>query len=155
MEYEHRVQVNDVTVARPLTLAELWRGLILRAEEPVPFLAGLDACTILERQPHRIERELRFGQTLVRDRVLFTPRHRLRFEIRGRMGLTGDSLQITIEEPAEGDLYLRFRYDVALSDDMPEDSPEAEALRNAYHGSDLDTVMLLRRYALAGHLDVQ
>lgn len=153
MHYEHIIEVNDATIARPITRTQLWQGLVLRAEQPEPFLDGLDTCTVLERHPHRLERELRFGHTLIRDRVLFTPRKRVRFEIRGRMGLTGDSMQMTVEEPETAALFLRFEYDVALSDAIDEASEEADALRGAYYSADLDTVRLIRRYALAGELD--
>ncbi|MEA5097780.1 MAG: AtaL-like protein, partial [Burkholderiaceae bacterium] len=51
MKFEHLIEINDLrnpTIA-PLTRAQLWRGLVLRAEEPTWFMPHLDACEIIER----------------------------------------------------------------------------------------------------------
>lgn len=153
MEYEHIIEVNDATVPDPLSRDQLWQGLLLRAERPDYFVGGLDDYRILERHDERLERELRIGDTVVRDRVLVTPRSALRFEVWGETELSGDSLAMTIEEPEPERLFVRFSYTVQLGQQIAEDSPEADALKGAYYRVDLDTVLMAQRYALAGRLD--
>ena len=53
MKFEHLVQINDplMPLLDPLTRSQVWRGLVRRAEDPVPFILGLDDCRILARGP--------------------------------------------------------------------------------------------------------
>lgn len=153
MEYEHIIEVNDATVPDPLSRDQLWQGLLLRAERPDYFVGGLDDYRILEREADRLERELRIGDTVVRDRVLVWPQYQLRFEVWGQSGLSGDCLAMTIEEPETERLFVRFAYSVQLGQQIAEDSPEADALKGAYYRVDLDTILMAQRYALAGRLD--
>ena len=49
MNFEHLIQINDPEnpLVAPLTRDQLWLGLNHRIENPVPFLPGLESCTIL------------------------------------------------------------------------------------------------------------
>jgi hypothetical protein len=51
MNFEHLIQINDPEnpLIDPLHRDQLWQGLLYRVENPVPFLPGLESCTILER----------------------------------------------------------------------------------------------------------
>lgn len=152
MEYEHIIEVNDATVPEPLSRHELWQGLILRAERPDLFVGGLDHFRILERDSEAIERELHIGDNVIHDRVSFSVGDKLRFDVRDGSGFSGDSFVMTIEEPSEGELFVRFAYHVPLGEQIAEDSPEADALTEAYYRVDRDTVLIAQRYAQTGEL---
>jgi len=154
LKFEHLVVVNDPAdpLLTELTREELWFGLLCRAEDPRPFLAGLEACTILERSETALLRELDFGGALIRDRVILTPTESVRFESECTETHPGGSLTIRIEEPAARQLVLRFRYLTTLADDGGADGDYAEYVKSAYHQSDLDTVRVIRMIAESARL---
>lgn len=156
MRYEHLVEINDPSnPAVPLlSRAQLWFGLLCRAEDAVPFLPGLEACVIVARAPLRLERELRFGSVTVHDIVTLQPEVSVRFDSRVSDEHAGGSLTITIEAPEAERLFLRFAYETTLGDAAnsadPADAENAayiEFVKSAYHASDLDTVRVIRRLA--------
>lgn len=131
-----------------LTREELWFGLLYRAEDPVVFLPGLDACAILSRGERELVRELSFGPTLVRDRVTFEPLEWMCFEIEPSIRHAGGSLTIRIEEPEPRALFLRFHYRTTLAEGSVSDGiAVAEYVKSAYEDSDIETVRLIRRIA--------
>ena len=155
MIFEHLIEVNDLTQAlhSPLKREQLWFGLLCRAEDARPFLPGLEACHIIERSDRLLVRELHFGAAVIRDRVQLQPMDWIRFETEAADGHAGGTLTITIEEPAPGALFLRFRYETSLSEAAgSDDARYVEFVRSAYHQSDLDTLDVIRSLAASGHL---
>lgn len=73
MYFEHLIEINNPLnpLIEPLSVEQVWQGLMYRVEEPTAFLPGLERCTILSRQGDRVERELHFGPASVRDTVTF------------------------------------------------------------------------------------
>jgi hypothetical protein len=153
VEYEHIIEVNDATVPEPLSRAQLWQGLLLRAERPDLFVGGLENFRILARYAEQLERELVIGDRVVRDLVTVTPQTVLRFDVRDGDGFSGDSFAMTIEEPEPEELFVRFAYSVQLGEQINEDSPEADALTGAYYRVDRDTILLAQRYVRTGRID--
>ncbi|HVE88597.1 MAG TPA: AtaL-like protein, partial [Burkholderiaceae bacterium] len=51
MRFEHLIQINDplMPLLDTLTREQLWRGLVMRAEEPTQFVLGLEVATIHSR----------------------------------------------------------------------------------------------------------
>ncbi len=154
MKFEHLVQVNDLANAAQsrLTREEVWFGLLCRAEDPRPFLPGLERCVIVERGEHELVRELHFGAAVVEDRVSFRPLQWMRFESSATAEHAGGSLTISIEEPEPGEVFLRFRYATTLPEGASQDVQVAEIVRSAYHESDLDTLKVIRMIAESGRL---
>lgn len=153
MKYEHLVEVNDVAnpLVEALTREELWFGLLCRAEDPRPFLPGLEACEIVSRGETSLSRVLRFGQVEIRDQVSFEAMEWVCFESAATAEHAGGRLTIRIEEPQAGALFLRFSYVTTL----PEGSAEgqyAEFVKSAYRESDIDTVRVIRMIAESSRL---
>jgi hypothetical protein len=151
---EHLVRINDSGDPRvtPIARAQLWRGLLLRAEFPRTFLPWMDACTVTHRPDGSLHRELRFGSRVIRDRVVFETGEAVHVEVLDGAG-EGRFLQsMRIEEPVPGELFLRFSYE-ALSAEHHAGCDAADALREAYRQTDLDTVFRLRQLAATGVLD--
>ncbi len=122
MNFEHLIQINDPLnpFVDSMTREQLWEGLVLRAEQPQLFVIGLDSCTILSREGDTLERELHYGQATVRDRVTLQDRQSVRYDILPTADYVGGSLTMTIEQPDELQLFLRFEYTTTLpvSDDQ-------------------------------------
>ncbi len=161
MRYEHLIQINDplMPLLDTLTREQLWRGLVLRAEDPTQFVLGLEVATIHSRRDagEEIElvRTLDFGSFKVSDRVRLLPRRRSEIHTRAGPTWPASRMSIEIEEPQPALLFLRFIYE---SEEETVGAGELDgvttALREqAYERADLDTVARIRSLAEDGWLD--
>jgi hypothetical protein len=151
LNFEHLIQINDPLnpFVDTMTRAQLWEGLVLRAEQPQLFVLGLDSCTIVSRTDSTLERELHYGQATVRDRVTLQPNDSVRYDILATDSYVGGSLTMTIEQPDELQLFLRFEYTTTLPVAESQDARQTqEIVKSAYRESDIDTVRLIRQYVL-------
>lgn len=126
---------------------------MLRAEQPRQFVPGLDECVILERTARRLERELRFGTSRIRDRVLLTAGERVRYEVYGPGNGVTDTLEMRIEELEPGELFVHFCYRVDVHRSGLADAEHQAVLRQAYTDTDRHTIDLIRTFAMRGWLD--
>jgi hypothetical protein len=156
MKFEHLIQINDPLnpLIDPLTRAQLWRGLVLRADSPKLFVPHLDECTIDERVPGSFHRVLRYGELKVEDTVILSPMLEVRYQVPPQGEIAASTLVMTIEAPDEQQLFVRFVYD----DGHPPSTDPASAMyddfkRSAYHEADLDTIRIVRELAAQGRLD--
>lgn len=160
MRFEHLVQVNDplMPLLTEVSRSQLWRGLVLRAEDPGQFTVGLVSSTIVARRQDgeatELQRVLDYGSFRVHDRVRLVPL--ARSEIRTAAGATwpASRMTISIEEPEIDALFLRFIYEaeseIAGHDGL--DDVTIALRRQAYEGADLDTIVRIRALAEAGKL---
>ena len=153
MKFEHLVEINDPKDPRiePLTRSQLWRGLVLRTEEPALFIPHLDSCTIVERTESTVSRCLDFGNLIVNDHVHYTTENHVHFFIPEQGEILASTLEMAIEEPQPGRLFVRFTYE----DTSPEEGPEAfynDFRRSAYREADIDTIRIIRQMASQGRL---
>lgn len=156
MKFEHLIGINDPLnpLIDTITREQLWRGLVLRAEDPKRFIPHLDECTIGERQAGNFTRRLRYGELVIDDTVFLTPLQEVRFEVPAQGEIAASRLTMAIEAPSEDMLVVRFSYDdgnPSASDDtgrMYEDFK-----KSAYQEADIDTVKIVRQLAAEGKLD--
>jgi hypothetical protein len=158
MRFEHLVQVNDRLhpLLTEVTRAQLWRGLVRRAERPTEFVLGLAAATIDDRRDAdgvlHLARTLDFGSFQVRDRVRLSADTLSVTDVAAGAGHAASRLTIRIEEPVAGDLYLRFTYE---SDEVAAGELDALTQRlreQAYRCADIDTVWRIRDLVERGQL---
>jgi hypothetical protein len=152
LNFEHLIQINDPLnpFVDSMTREQLWEGLVLRAEQPQLFVIGLDSCTILSRVGDTLERELHYGKATVRDRVTLQDRTSVRYDILPTADYVGGSLTMTIEQPDELQLFLRFEYATTLPVSADQDAVQTqEIVKSAYRENDIDTVRLIRQYVQA------
>ncbi len=149
MNFEHLIQINDPLnpFVDSMTREQLWEGLVLRAEQPQLFVIGLDSCTILSREGNVLERELHYGPATVRDRVTLEESQSVRYDILPTADHVGGSLTMTIEQPDELQLFLRFQYATTLPESTDPDAHQTqEIVKSAYRENDIDTVRLIRQF---------
>ena len=146
MQFSHLVRINDPGDRHnsPLSREQLWRGLVLRAENPLLFVPGLERFEIVGRSDVQMMRILHFGGVSLRDRVLFSPMHAVRYEIEASTQTPAAVLAMAIVEPEPGQLFVRFDYETALPAARQDGDIEG-MLRQAYAQSDLDTIRTIRR----------
>lgn len=156
MKFEHLVAINDPMnpLIDTVTRDQLWRGLVLRAEQPKLFVAHLDQCEILARDSGLLKRRLTFGELVIEDTVHLTPMQEVRYEVPAQGEIAASSLSMRIETPTESMLVVRFHYDdgqTAEQDAANEMYDEFK--KSAYQEADLDTMRLIRDMASEGKLD--
>lgn len=147
MRFEHLVEINDLSnpLIPSLSRAQLWAGLLLRVENPVPFTIGLDRFEVETRYEEGVARALHFGQTVIRDRVSLIDQQQVHYEIQPEPGQTGGSLTMSIEEPEAQRLFVRFVYQMKLAKDAEPVTEEYQAfLKQAYEQADLDTIRIIK-----------
>jgi hypothetical protein len=160
MRFEHLVEINDplMPLLPELTRAQLWRGLVLRAEDPAQFIVGLEQATIEARRElsgvMELERTLDYGSFRVRDRVRLFPQQRSEIHTAAGASWPASRMTITIEEPSPDALFLRFVYEAEseIAGEGGLDELTVALRRQAYEGADLDTVVRIRALAEAGRL---
>ena len=154
MRYEHLLQINDplLPLLDPLSRSQLWRGLARRAEEPQPFMPGLDRCVILESRDNYFKRELHFGALRLVDHVNLLPGERTRYDSDLADRHAGSSLIVTIEEPQPGQLWVRFIYQTVPAEDSDNDPRCDAARKSAYLEADTDAIRQIRAWAADGTL---
>ena len=154
MKFEHLVEINDPLnpLIDPLTRDQLWAGLKLHAEDPVPFVLGLDQCTIAERTADGLKRELRFGRVPVRDTVTFRPNAQVHYRSEGSPEVPAGTRTVTIEEPRPGELYVRFVYETSPQGQDLVPREYRKVMEQAYVEADIDVIGQIRRLAEDGKL---
>ncbi len=156
MKFEHLIEINDPLnpLIDALSITQLWRGLVLRAESPKLFVPHLDDCVIDERTDNGFRRRLRYGELVIEDRVVLEPMRQVRYQVAAQQDISESSLTMTIETPTEDTLFVRFQYEDGH--DAATDAANAmydDFRRSAYVESDIDTIGMLRDLASQGRLD--
>jgi Domain of unknown function (DUF1857) len=151
MKFSHLIQINDPLnpLIDPLSREQLWRGLVLRAENPLLFVMALDGFEIVERGENALARKLHFGKLTLRDRVSFSPMQQVRYDIEAAADSPAAILVMTIEEPEAEQLFVRFDYETVQGEAAaPIDEFYSSFAKQAYIEADIDTVSTIRRLVL-------
>ncbi len=129
----------------PLSLDQLWSGLVGSLENPVRFLPGLDEAKVLSRSADGFRRELRFGHTVIHDRVNLEPRRRLVVASEPTPEVPALTRTLTIEEPVEGEFIVRFVYERRPEGHAPVEAAYLQVLEDAWVAADIDLITQIRR----------
>ena len=72
-----------------LSRRDIWKGLVMKAENALPFVPGMAKCNIVERKPNGLVRDIIFRGEDARERITFYPekKGRLRPRVRQRRRL--------------------------------------------------------------------
>lgn len=155
MQFEHLIEINSASLPHvdTLTRAQLWRGLVVRAEKPELFVIGLDGCEVTRLDDEKLRRTLAFGSFKVTDTVRFIPMDSVIYDVEATSTSPASTLVMRIEAPEAGLLFLRFTYTTLRpEDDLADDFVQAH-LKQAYTQADIDTVKVIRDLASQGLLD--
>ncbi len=156
MKFEHLIEINNFSNPLDLVIsrAQLWRGLVLRAEMPAIFIPYLDETIITERNETGMQRKLRYGQLWVSDKVELKYESEVFYAVPAQDDIPASSLIMKIEEPQADVLFVRFTYDDGQNqDDDPETAMFNDYRRSAYQEADIDTIRTIRELAEKGRLE--
>lgn len=120
IEVSKRIPVNEP--GQPvLTRSDVWRGLVMKADNALPFVPAMTHCKVLNRESDTVfVREIEFRGERCRERITLVPEQRVEF-VRLDGSVLGTILNL-IEEDENG-LGLRFSFKLTL-DGVADGSPE-------------------------------
>lgn len=146
MQFEHLVQVNDLTDPSIIYMSrdDLWEGLVLRATAPQHFVIGLGEYEIEWQDNHRLKRSLQLPGLVVDDVVTLNKGQSVHYEIVPTETVPGGSLTMTIEEPEPEALLVRFSYCTRYLDGLGDALPYDLFVQQAYIAADIDTIQVIR-----------
>lgn len=156
MQFNHLIQINDPLnpFADVMTREQLWRGLVMRAEQPMLFVDHLDKCYLSNQSNQSVTRELHYGKVVIRDFITYLPQLQVRYTVPPQQDINGSSLTMTIEEPELTLLFVRFEYVDQTNHAQNSDEEEfyGQFRRSAYEQADIDTIQTIRELVKYGKL---
>ena len=159
MKFEHLIQINDPQLAhvQPLTRQEVWLGLVARAHTPTLFVMGMESCHIdkieIDKHITTLYRRLNYGAFQLEDTVQLVELSHTQTHVPHSDICPESRMNIRIEEPEQGALFLRFSYEWLSNEADSNLNTTIEGLRKqAYINADIDTVQKIREMAMSAGL---
>jgi hypothetical protein len=118
------IAVNEAGQPR-LSRSDVWKGLVMKAENALPFVPGMAKCDVVKRMPNGLVRDIVFRGEDARERITFYPEAKVVF-VRESGNVDGFIVNEVLGEEAE--LRLRFSFALQLVD-APSDSAAERELR--------------------------
>lgn len=119
------IKVNSDPKEPKLTRSLVWRGLVMKAEYPLPFVPVITACRIVERRgDHQFVREIVDRGDIITEVVTLQPQRMVKFE-RTSGRVLGTILNEIIEDD-EGDLALKFTFTLSVDGVEPGSAAERD-----------------------------
>jgi hypothetical protein len=131
-----------------LTRSDVWSGLVMKADNALPFVPAMTLCEVLERRgEHEFDREIEFRGQRFTERITLEPESRVTFT-----RIAGDVLGTIANEIEErdGELFLRFSFALVLKGVAPgsaEEADYAEGMKVDYLKAVEATLGAIRRVA--------
>lgn len=151
IELSHSVLVNGPGDAETpvLTRDDVWDGLVMKAENALPFVPKMEKCDVVEQRENFILRDIRFAGDDLREAVTLTPKTSVEFRrVQGRvLGVITNE----ILENADGALELKFSFALEIEGAEPGSREERDYetnMRDAYLGAVVATLGAIRKMAV-------
>jgi len=106
------IKVNEDPREWRLDRSLVWRGLVMKAENPLPFVPVISSCKVIERRADGLVREIVDKGDTIRETVTFHPERLVKFE-RTSGRVLGTILNEIIEDP-DGELALKFTFTLTI-----------------------------------------
>ncbi|NMO01988.1 DUF1857 family protein [Gordonia sp. TBRC 11910] len=131
IEISRTIPMNDGSQP-PLTVDDVWAGLVEKAENPLPYVAAITACTVVDRFEGGLIRDIEHKGP-VREVVTFYPKRLVHFvRTHGAARGTIDN-EIAVDDDGQDILRFSFRLVVdGLDDGSPEESAFGEQMQSDY-----------------------
>jgi hypothetical protein len=126
------IKINADPGKPKLTRDLVWRGLVMKAENPLPFVPVISKCTVRERGDNRLTREIVDNGDTIVEEVTFHPQRMVKFE-RTSGRVLGTILNEIIADD-DGDLALRFTFTLTVEGIAAGSAAESEFAANMERG---------------------
>ena len=149
---ERSVPVNPPGTTSPISRAEVWKGLVLKADNALPFVPQMTHCQVTERLgDHCFIRDIEFRGDKMTEKVTLDAEKSVTFE---RMaGPVLGTIKNFIDEK-NGELSLRFTFNLEVKGVAAGSSDEkdyATRMESAYLGAVDATLGAIRKVHLESH----
>ncbi|MCK9915615.1 DUF1857 family protein [Microbacteriaceae bacterium K1510] len=126
IKVSRRIPVNEP--GQPtLSRSDVWQGLVMKADNALPFVPAMTHCQVLEREGNNVfVREIEFRGERCRERVTLQPQQRVTFE-----RLDGSVLGTILNEIEDDDEGLGLRFSFGLTLAGEQDASPAEVAYGA------------------------
>jgi Domain of unknown function (DUF1857) len=116
----------DLASGHPrLSRSDIWKGLVMKAENALPFVPGMAKCEVIERTANGLVRDIVFRGEDARERITFYPKRKVVF-----LRLSGNADGFIVNEVLGDEENLRLRFSFALQlVDAPSDSAKEREFR--------------------------
>lgn len=107
---------REVVVNEPghpkLSRSDVWKGLVMKADNALPFVPGMAKCDVIERTANGLVRDIVFRGEDAREKITFYPEEKVVF-----LRLSGNADGFIVNEVLgdAGDLRLRFSFALQLA----------------------------------------
>ena len=142
------IKVNEDPREIRLDRSLVWHGLVMKAENPLPFVPVISSCKVIERRAGGLVREIVDKGDTIREVVTFFPKHTVKFE-RTSGRVLGTILNEIIED-ADGDLALKFTFALTIENVAaggPEEKEFAAQMEGGYLMAVRATLKAVRKLA--------
>ncbi len=150
MIYVSRTLPVNVPGQPGLSRDQVWEGLVLKANNALPFVPAMTECEVTQRLDElTFDRDLVFRGAPFSERITLQPPRRVVFT--RTAGPVLGTITNEIEEP-DGELSLRFSFSVVVMDIAPgslEEKQYADGMTTDYLGAVNATLAAMRRLAAA------
>jgi hypothetical protein len=147
------LEVNPAGAVPVLTREQMWRGLVMKAENALPFVKAMEECRVLERYSDGFLREIKLRGVRMTERITFTPPVEVLFERVDAQGYDG-WISNVISDSARG-LLLTFTFSVSFPDISPgsdEEKNRGDAVKDSYLSAIASTLEATRKLVATGGL---
>jgi hypothetical protein len=141
-------EVNPAGVVPVLTADQVWRGLVMKAENALPFVKAMEQCRVVERYHDGFLREIVLRGVRMTERITLTPPVEVHFERIDSQGYDGWITNL-ISESDRG-LLLTFTFAVGFPGVAPNSAEEkrrGDEIKVSYLSAIDSTLDAVRRLA--------
>ncbi len=117
------VAANGTPGQPKLSRSEIWRGLVMKAENALPFVPGMAKCDVVSRSANGLVRDIVFRGEDARERITLYPEEKVVF-VRESGNVDGFIVNEILGD--DNDLRLRFSFALQLVDAPSDSAAERE-----------------------------
>jgi len=144
---ERSLPVNPPGTKSPVSRAEVWKGLVLKADNALPFVPSMTHCEVLKRESENVfVREVEFRGDRMKERVTLEAEKSVTFE--RISGPVLGTIHNYIDEDESGALSLRFHFELEVGGVAAGSDAEKEyatTMEKVYVGAVDATLAAIRR----------
>lgn len=134
--HEHIVRIGAIGFTRDM----LWRGLEESVRHPENFIEHMESSSILAEEEKddglHLSRNIDFGAAVFHDEVVLTPKESIKTIVEAGENWPASIFTIKIEEPEEGQLFVRFIYEEEARPNDVQHPMMLQIRRQAYEAKD-------------------
>ena len=117
-----------------LTRDQVWRGLVMKAENALPFVPAMQECTVVERFESGLVRRVSTRGERLTERITFTPQVQVLFERTDMAGNRVGWIENVLSEGQHG-LLLTFVLNIVLpgvAEGSADEQRRGDAVKQSY-----------------------